>query len=224
LPSFPATSVPGHVGKLWFGRSGKVPVAVLQGRVHLYEGFGPSGVVFPVRVLAGLGVGIVCLTNAAGGVRESFGAGELMRIADHLNLTAQNPLTGIPDAVGRSRFVDLSQAYDPQLGEVLEEVAQARSLRLHAGIYAQLPGPSYETPAEIRMLRALGADAVGMSTVLETIALRHLGVRVVGVSCITNPAAGVSAEPVLHSKVTAEAARAGQDLAGLLDGFIARVG
>ena len=198
-------------------------MAVLQGRVHLYEGFTPAEVVFPVRTLAALGVEVVCLTNAAGGVRESFAGGEFMRIVDHLNLTGQNPLIGPDDGTHGPRFPDLSQAYDAELGELLDEVAAAQGLDLHAGIYAQLTGPSYETPAEIRMLRLLGADAVGMSTVLETIALRHLAVRVAAVSCITNPAAGVSSRPVLHSEVTEVATRAGGAMGRLIDGFASRV-
>jgi purine-nucleoside phosphorylase len=224
LPQFPLTSVAGHAGRLWFGRVGGVPTAVLQGRVHLYEGFRPAEVVFPVRTLAALGAEVVCLTNAAGGVRESFAQGDLMRVVDHLNLTGQNPLIGANDPARGARFPDLSQAYDPELGEILDEVAEALGQRLHCGIYAQLTGPSYETPAEIRMLRGLGADAVGMSTVHETIALRHLGIRVAALSVITNPAAGVSAQPVLHSEVTAVAARAGAEIGALLDGFAARVG
>ena len=224
LPHFSCPSVPGHPGRLWFGLTAGVPVAVLQGRVHLYEGFSPDEVVLPVRTLAALGVEVVCLTNAAGGVRESFAGGELMRIVDHLNLTGQNPLTGPDDGRHGPRFPDLSQAYDAELGELLEEVADSHGLGLHAGVYAQLTGPSYETPAEIRMLRTLGADAVGMSTVLETIALRHLGVRVAALSCITNPAAGVSSKPVLHSEVTEVAARAGREIGALIDGFAGRVG
>lgn len=224
LPGFPRTSVAGHAGRLWFGRIGNVPAAILQGRVHLYEGFSPAEVVFPVRTLAALGIEAACLTNAAGGVRESFAAGELMRIVDHLNLTGQNPLIGPNDPARGPRFPDMSRAYDPALGEVLDEVAASRNLRLHSGVYAQLTGPSYETPAEIRMLRALGADAVGMSTVHETLALRHLGVRVAAISVITNPAAGVSAKPVLHAEVTAVAERSAADLAALLDGFAAQLG
>jgi purine-nucleoside phosphorylase len=224
IPHFPRTSVAGHAGRLWFGRVGNMPVAVLQGRVHLYEGFTPPEVVFPVRTLAALGVEAVCLTNAAGGVRESFAGGELMRIVDHLNLTGQNPLVGPDDGSRGPRFPDLSQAYDAELGEILDEVAGSQGLDLHAGIYAQLTGPSYETPAEVRMLRMLGADAVGMSTVHETIALRHLGVRVAAISCITNPAAGVSSRPVLHAEVTEVAAGAGREIAGLIDGFVARLG
>ena len=224
LPHFPSPSVDGHAGRLWFGKIGAAPVAVLQGRVHLYEGFSASEAVFPVRTLAALGVEAVCLTNAAGGVRESFAGGELMRIVDHLNLTGQNPLTGPNDAARGVRFPDLSQAYDAELGEILEEVAAAAGLDLHAGVYAQLTGPSYETPAEIRMLRMLGADAVGMSTVHETIALRHLGIRVAAISCITNPAAGVSSKPVLHSEVTEVAAQAAGAMTRLLDGLAARLG
>jgi purine-nucleoside phosphorylase len=224
LPHFPRTSVAGHAGRLWFGRAAGVPVAVLQGRVHLYEGFSPAEVVFAVRTLAALGIQVACLTNAAGGVRESFAGGELMRIVDHLNLTGQNPLIGPEDGTRGPRFPDLSQAYDAELGEILEEVAESRGLDLHAGVYAQLTGPSYETPAEIRMLRMLGADAVGMSTVHETIALRQLGIRVAAISCITNPAAGVTSRPVLHTEVTEVAARAGDAVALLIDGFTARVG
>ncbi len=222
LPHFPKAGVAGHAGKLWLGRAQNVPVAVLQGRVHLYEGFSPAEVAFPVRTLAALGVRAVCLTNAAGGVRESFAAGDLMRLVDHLNLSGQNPLVGPNDDAHGPRFPDMTQAYDAALGLALDEAAEAAQIRLHAGVYAQLLGPSYETPAEIQMLRTLGADAVGMSTVHETIALRHLGVRVAGVSCITNLAAGLSPGPLSHADVGEVADRVSRDFSALLDGFVAR--
>lgn len=222
LPHFPRASVVGHAGRLWFGRARGIPVAVLQGRVHLYEGFSPAQVVFPVRALAGLGVKAVCLTNAAGGVRAGFQPGDLMRLTDHLNLTAQNPLVGANEARRGTRFPDMTHPYDIALGQALVDSALALGLPLHAGVYAQLLGPSYETPAEITMLRTLGADAIGMSTVLETIALRHLAVRVAGVSCITNLAAGLAAGPLAHAEVAEVAGRAEGNFAKLLDGFVER--
>ena len=220
LPHFPQATVVGHAGNLWLGRLGGVEVAVLQGRVHLYEGHGPAAVVFGVRVLAALGVTELCVTNAAGGIRAGMVPGDLMRIDDQLNLTGQNPLVGPNDDRQGPRFPDLSAAYDEGLAARLDAAAKAASIGLSRGVYAQLLGPSYETPAEIRMLRTLGADAVGMSTALEVIAARHLGLRVAGLSCITNLAAGLSGGPLAHAEVAETAGRVEQDFGRLLDGFI----
>jgi purine-nucleoside phosphorylase len=182
----------------------------MQGRVHLYEGHAPEGVVFGVRLMIALGARIVILTNAAGGIREDLEPGELMLIEDHLNLTGHNSLAGENDDTLGPRFLAMNEAYDRGLRELTQRVAQRHGSALAYGVYAGLLGPSYETPAEIRMLRTLGADAVGMSTVLETIAARHMGARCLGISCITNRAAGLAPSAPTHAEVqaTAETARA----------------
>ncbi len=223
LPHFPGVGVPGHAGRLWIGRVRSTPVAVLQGRVHLYEGHDPARVVFGVRLLRALGCEVVVLTNAAGGVRTDLAPGELMRITDQLNLTGRNPLVGPNDERLGPRFPDLTDAYDPALAELLDRAAAEAGIGLRSGVYAQLLGPSYETPAEIRMLRLLGADAVGMSTALEAIAARHAGLRVAGLSCITNLAAGLAQRPLSHAEVSETAARVEGDFARLLDAFVARI-
>ncbi len=200
IPHFPASTVVGHGGALVLGRSRGVPVAVMKGRVHYYEGYSLDQVVFPVRVLARMGVKTVVLTNAAGAINASFAPGELMVIEDHVNLLG-NPLLGPnEDALG-PRFPDMSEVYDRGLREAAEAACRAASIRCHRGVYLSLTGPSYETPAEIRMFRTMGADAVGMSTVPEAIAARHMGVRVVGLSCLTNMAAGVIDRKLDHREV-----------------------
>lgn len=207
LPGFPPPTVQGHRGRLVHGSLGGVPVLALQGRLHPYEGHTAAAVAFPVRVLGALGARALLVTNAAGGINASFAPGDLMRITDHLNLSGQNPLAGPnEDALG-PRFPDLSQAYDLRLARALEEAAQEAGQRLRAGVYLQMSGPSYETPAEIRMARTLGADAVGMSTVPEVVAAVHMGLPACGVSCITNHAAGISRHPLSHQEVV-EVARA----------------
>lgn len=200
IPHFPASTVVGHSGALVVGRSRGVPVAVMKGRVHFYEGYSLHEVVFPVRVLGRLGVKTLVLTNAAGAINTAFAPGELMVIEDHLNLLG-NPLLGPnEDALG-PRFPDMSQAYDRGLRDAAEAACRAAGVRGHRGVYVALPGPSYETPAEIRMFRTMGADAVGMSTVPEVIAARHMGMRVVGLSCLTNMAAGVTDRKLDHREV-----------------------
>jgi purine-nucleoside phosphorylase len=201
IPHFPTSTAVGHKGELVIGRSRGVPVAVMAGRVHFYEGYTPQQVVFPVRVLARLGVRVLVLTNAAGAVNLSFKPGELMVLSDHLNLTGTHPLIGPNDDSLGPRFPDLSAAYDPALRAAVEAACRAAGVTVHSGVYAALSGPSYETPAEIRMLRTLGADAVGMSTVPEVIAARHMGLRVAALSCITNMAAGVLDQPLDHREV-----------------------
>jgi purine-nucleoside phosphorylase len=203
IPEFPAASVAGHAGRLVVGTLGSVPVAVMQGRVHAYEGWSAEELVFGVRLLAATGVRALLLTNAAGAVNPTLAPGDLVRITDHLNLTGLNPLTGPNDDRIGSRFPDMSQPYDPQLGALLEASAGRLGMALGAGVYAGVAGPSYETPAEIRMLRTLGADLVGMSTVLEVIAARHAGVRVAAVSLVTNLAAGLAGRPLSHADVLA---------------------
>ncbi len=219
IPWFPRASVAGHRGALTVGLLGGVPVACLAGRVHLYEGHPPSRVVFGVRVLAELGSRTVLLTNAAGGISSELGPGDLMLIQDHLNLTGQNPLVGPDDGTG-PRFVDLSCAYDRELRELARKAARELKVRLGQGIYAGLLGPTYETPAEVRMLAALGANAVGMSTVSEVIALRHRGVRVGAISVITNYAAGRTDRPLNHAEVEEIAGRARGKLAALLTRWV----
>jgi purine-nucleoside phosphorylase len=223
IPHFPVSSVEGHKGRLVFGRVDGVPVLLMQGRVHRYEGYPASSVVFPVRVLHALGVRRLIVTNAAGGLGDGFAAGDLMLIEDHLNLTGDNPLVGRNDARFGPRFPDMSDAYTARLRGVALEVAAAQGLRLQRGVYAGLLGPSYETPAEIRMLRTLGAHAVGMSTVHEVIAASHLGVEVLGLSCITNLAAGISPVKLSHDEVKETATRVEQAFSRLVLGLLPRL-
>lgn len=224
LPHLPASKVVGHAGNFCFGRVDDVPVVCMQGRVHLYEGHPVWQVVHGARTMARLGVGCVLVTNAAGGLEAGWAAGDLMIITDHLNLMYHHPLLGPnEDALG-TRFPDMTNAYDAELRAQLLEVSKTENLPLREGVYAGLPGPSYETPAEIRMLRVLGAQAVGMSTVPEVIALRHMRMRVAALSCITNMAAGMSGGELNHKEVeeTAKARRA--DLQRLLKGWILKAG
>lgn len=223
IPHFPVGTVEGHEHCLCFGSVGTVPVACLKGRVHLYEGYGPDQVVFGVRLLAGLGCRTVLLTNAAGGIAKHLEPGDLMLITDHLNLTGQNPLVSRERSSDR-RFVDLSTAYDPGVTALGERAAQACGTKIHRGVYAGLVGPSYETPAEVRMLARLGADAVGMSTVLEVIALVERGVRVGAVSLITNRAAGTGPERLEHAEVLRVASSATSRMVKLLKMWILLIG
>lgn len=220
LPDFPQSSVHGHAGQLVVGRHHGVRVVAMQGRVHFYEGYAPAQVVLPARVLCKLGVKALVVTNAAGGINTAFRAGDLMAITDHLNLTGWNPLVGANDDRLGPRFPDMSHAYDPGLLAVLRGAAKAEGVTLREGVYAGLSGPSYETPAEIRMLRTLGADAVGMSTVGEVIAAAHLGVKVAGISCITNLAAGLSAQKLSHDEVAETANRVKDVFTRLVSRFL----
>lgn len=214
------SGVSGHRGRFVLGTLGGVTVCAMQGRVHLYEGHTPNDVVRGVRAMIRLGAEIIVLTNAAGGIRKDFVPGDLMAIEDHLNLTSQSPLVGPNDDTLGPRFPALSDAYDPALRKLAEAVAKKQRFRLRSGVYAGLLGPAYETPAEVRMLRGLGADAVGMSTVLETIAARHMGARVLGISCITNVAAGLSDQAPSHDEVQETAQLASKRFRALLDGVI----
>lgn len=206
LPGWPRPTVEGHAGEIVIGTLDGAPALGLRGRVHLYEGGDPARTAFYVRVLAALGVPILFLSNAAGAIREGFEPGELMLIADHLNLTGRSPLVG-PVFGSEPRFPDMTAAYDPELGAVVREAAEELGIPLREGVYVAVHGPSYETPAEIRMLRTLGADAVGMSTVPEVIAARAAGIRCVAVSCLTNYAAGVTDRPLVHDEVLETGAR-----------------
>ncbi len=201
IPAMPKVSVEGHDGSLVLGTLGRTRVACLSGRVHLYEGHSPTDVVFGVRLLSQLGVKAVLLTNAAGGIAADCAPGTLMLVTDHLNLTGQSPLLGKNDERLGPRFPDLSSVYDPALVDLAATCARELKITLAQGIYAGLTGPSYETPAEIHMLETMGASAVGMSTVLEAIALRHRGTKILGISCITNHAAGKSKNQLSHAEV-----------------------
>ncbi len=220
IPHMPASRVAGHAGKFVLGRLEGTPVAAMQGRVHLYEGHGPGEVVFGVRLMCALGAETVLVTNAAGGIDPGFEPGTLMLIEDHLNLTGDNPLVGPNDDALGPRFPDMTQAYDRGLLEVAERVASDLGFEVPRGVYAGLLGPTYETPAEVRMLGRLGASAVGMSTVLEVIAARHLGARVLGISCITNPAAGLSDGALTHGEVQETARRARERFTKLVRGVL----
>lgn len=223
IPHFRKTTVEGHSGRIVAGKVGGVPVMALQGRWHFYEGYPMSSIVLPTRAMCMLGVQNIVLTNAAGGINLKFKAGDLMIIEDHINLMGDNPLTGKEPAEFGPRFPDMSDAYCRNCIQILEDVADEIGIDIQKGVYAGLRGPTYETPAEVRMLRAIGCDAVGMSTVPEAIAARHLGVRVTGISCITNMAAGIQSSKLDHSEVTETAKRVIQDFSDLLEQSIARM-
>jgi len=220
IPHFPRSTVEGHSGNLVLGECEKIPVAVMQGRVHYYEGYSMREVTFPTKVLARFGIKRLVLTNAAGGINKRFKAGRLMIIEDHLNLQSTNPLLGPNENRYGPRFFDMSDAYDKKMREMTSAAARKLRLAVHRGIYAALTGPSYETPAEIRMLRVLGADAVGMSTVPEVIVANHMGVECLGISCITNMAAGVLKQKINHEEVMQVGERVKGDFIRLLRAII----
>jgi purine-nucleoside phosphorylase len=222
VPHFPTSSVVGHAGRVVAGSIGGVRTIVMQGRVHAYEGYSPQEVAFPVRVLCRLGIRALVLTNAAGCIHPQWSAGDLMRIDDHINLSGRNPLVGHNEAELGPRFPDLSRAYDPRLREAVTAAAQASGTPIRSGVYVCLLGPSYETPAEIRMLRTMGGDAVGMSTVPEAIAAAHMGVPVAGISCLTNMAAGILDQPLSHAEVTETADRVRDRFVALLTELVPR--
>jgi purine-nucleoside phosphorylase len=224
IPHMPVPSAPGHAGALVLGRLGGLPVAVLSGRVHLYDGYDAHEVAFGVLLARRLGAETLLITNAAGGIDPALAPGTLMCIADHINLTGRSPLTGLNDARLGPRFPDMSEAYDAELRTLAARGADAEGTVLAEGVYLGLAGPQFETPAEIGMARALGADAVGMSTVLEVIAAVHCGLRVLGISCITNAAAGVSADRLSERDVFETAARAGPRFTGLVRRILAGYG
>ena len=220
LPGWPAASAPGHAGRLVLGRLEGVPVACLQGRLHMYEGLSALQVVEPALLMHRLGARSLVLTNAAGGVDPTFEPGTLMLLTDHLNLTGRTPLLGPNDDALGPRFLDLTAVYDADLRQRIRDAAAAEDVALAQGVYAGLLGPTYETPAEVRMLGILGAHAVGMSTVMEAIAARWVGMRVVGVSLVTNKGAGISATPLTHDEVLVAANEAGPRLARVLQRFV----
>ncbi len=223
IPHFPEPTVPGHLGQFWVGRLGPRRVAALQGRFHFYEGHEPDTITFPVRALRAVGVRTLILTAATGGINPDFRPGDLVGVADHLNLLGVNPLRGPNDDRLGPRFLDLTEVYDRELRALAATEAARLGVGLREGVYACLSGPTYETPAEIRMLRALGADVVGMSTVPEAIVARHAGMRVLAFALVTNAAAGMSGSPISHEEVLEAGREAGQRLGTLIEAIIGRI-
>ena len=223
IPHWPASQVVGHAGRLVLGRIAGRRVAALSGRVHFYEGHGLATVVFATRVMGRLGVKQIVLTNAAGGINTSFAQGALMIIDDHINFLGTNPLVGANEDRFGLRFPDMSEVYSARLRKIAHEAARASGVPVSHGVYVAVHGPSYETPAEIRAFRTLGADAIGMSTVPEAIAARHMGMEVLGISCITNMAAGVLPQPLVHEEVMETARRVRGSFIALLEGIIERL-
>ena len=208
IAAFPVSTVPGHDGKFIFGHVGETPVLCMKGRVHLYEGYDVADVVLPIRLLGLLGAKRLFLTNASGGIAEGLQAGDLMLITDHISVFVKNPLTGANMEELGTRFPDMSTVYQPKLNGIIRKCAARLDIRLPEGIYAQTAGPSFESPAEIQMLKAMGAAAVGMSTAVEAIAANHMGMEVCGISCVCNLAAGLSPTPLTHEEVQEAAAAA----------------
>jgi purine-nucleoside phosphorylase len=221
IPHFPRSHVAGHQGRLVIGERAGVRCVAMQGRIHLYEGHSAQTVAFPARVLVALGARVLIVTNAAGGVNPAWPAGTLMLIRDHIDLLRDHALRGPNDDRLGPRFPDMTAAYAPELRERVRGAAAAAGIALAEGVYAAMPGPTYETPAEVRMLQLLGADAVGMSTVPEVCVARHMGARVIGLSCITNQAAGITGHPLSHDEVTQTAARVRATFEALLDAVLA---
>lgn len=216
IPNFPISTVPGHKGQLVIGKLKNKNIVAMQGRFHFYEGYSLEEVTFPIRVMKSIGVKTLILTNAAGGVNKNFKPGDLMIINDHINFTCRNPLIGKNyDELG-PRFVDMTQAYDKNLIDIAEKASNSLKISLHKGTYMWLTGPTYETPAEIKMARIIGADAVGMSTVPEVIVANHSGIKVLGISCITNMAAGILNKPLSHSEVIKTSEKVKNDFISLI--------
>jgi purine-nucleoside phosphorylase len=223
IPAFPRSTAIGHAGQLVIGHAGAVPVAVMQGRVHLYEGYSPQEVAFPMRVFARMGIRAVILTNAAGGINPNYQQGALVLISDHINLQGSNPLVGPNDDRFGVRFPDMSYAYNKPYRELARQEGAKLGITLHEGVYAAMLGPSYETPAEIKYLRTIGADLVGMSTVFEAIAARHMGIKVLAISCVTNMAAGILDQPLSQEEVIETGERVRPMLEGLLRAVLPRI-
>ncbi len=223
IPHYPRSTAIGHAGQLVLGKVDEIPVAAMQGRVHLYEGYSAKDVAFPIRVFARMGIKAVILTNAAGGIKREFVQGQLVVIKDHINLQGVSPLTGPNDERFGPRFPDMTSAYDRRFREMTIDEGSRNHIGLYEGVYAALPGPSYETPAEIRYLRTIGADLVGMSTVPEVIAARHSGMRVLGISCVTNAAAGILDQPLDHKEVLETGDRVRGQFIALLKSVIPRI-
>ena len=223
IPSFPQSTAIGHAGRLVIGRAGTVPVAAMQGRVHLYEGYSAHEVAFPIRVFGRMGIRAVILTNAAGGINLGYSQGALVLLRDHINLQGTNPLVGPNDDRFGVRFPDMTQGYSRAYRQIAREEAAKLNIPLHEGVYAALLGPSYETPAEIEYLRRIGADLVGMSTVAEVIAARHMGLNVLAISCVTNMAAGILDQPLSHAEVMETGERVKSTFEALLRAVLPRV-
>jgi purine-nucleoside phosphorylase len=220
IPHFPVSTVEGHEGQLVIGQLNGKQVVAMQGRFHFYEGYSLEQVTFPIRVMKAMGVQTLIITNASGGINMDYQPGDLMIIKDHINLTGRNPLIGPNDDSFGVRFPDMSTAYDPAYRELAHKVAKQNGIDVQEGVYVGLTGPTYETPAEIRMLRILGADAVGMSTVPEVIVARHAGIRVLGISCISNMAAGILPQPLSHAEVMETAEKVKSTFLRLMRGII----
>jgi purine-nucleoside phosphorylase len=223
IPAFPRSTAIGHAGQMVIGKAGAVPVAVMQGRVHLYEGYSPQQVAFPMRVFGRMGIRAVILTNAAGGINVNYQQGALVLIRDHINLQGTNPLAGPNDDRFGVRFPDMTHAYAKDYRAIAQEEAGKLGMRLHEGVYAALLGPSYETPAEINYLRIIGADLVGMSTAFEVLAARHMGIKVLAISCVTNMAAGILDQPLSHQEVMETGERVRSSFEALLRAVLPRV-
>lgn len=223
IPAFPRSTAIGHAGQMVIGNAAGVPVAAMQGRVHLYEGYSAQEIAFPIRVFGRMGIHAVILTNAAGGIDRTYSQGALVLIRDHINLQGQNPLSGGNDDRFGVRFPDMTHAYAKEYREVARDEGRKLGITLHEGIYAALAGPSYETPAEIEYLRRIGADLVGMSTVAEVIAARHMGIKVLAISCVTNMAAGILDQPLSHAEVMETGERVKSTFEALLKAVLPRV-
>jgi len=223
IPHFPISTVEGHAGELLVGKLSGVSVILMRGRFHMYEGYGAELTAFPVRVMKALGADKLLVTNAAGGINTNYEAGDLMLISDHINFTGRNPLIGPNDSSIGVRFPDMSEGYSRRMRAVAKEIASQQGFALREGVYLAVLGPSYETPAEIRMMRTLGADAVGMSTVTEVIAARHCGMETVGISCITNMASGILDQPLSHEEVIETTERVKSRFLGLVQALIPRL-
>ena len=223
IPAFPRSTAIGHAGQMVIGKAGAVPVAVMQGRVHLYEGYSAQQVAFPIRVFGRMGIRAVILTNAAGGINLNYQQGALVLIRDHINLQGANPLVGPNDDRLGVRFPDMTRAYAKSYRELAREEAAKLGMTLHEGVYAALLGPSYETPAEIKYLRAIGADLVGMSTAFEVIAARHMEIKVLAISCVTNMAAGIVDQPLSHREVMETGERVKTSFEALLRAVLPRI-
>jgi purine-nucleoside phosphorylase len=226
IPHFPQSTVEGHAGRIVAGRMGGAPVLVMQGRVHFYEGYTPAQVTFPMRVLGAAGIEAVILTNAAGGIRESYELGQLVALSDHINMMGWNPMVGPNEArFGQRkntglRFFDMTEAYSQRLRQLAQQAAHDEGITISEGVYLAVSGPSFETPAEIGAFRTLGADLVGMSTVPETIVARHMGIEVLGISCVTNKAAGMSERPLSHEEVFETGRLVERRLSGVLERLV----
>ena len=223
IPSFPSSTAVGHAGEMVIGKAEGIPITAMQGRVHLYEGYSPQQVTFPMRVFGRMGIDAVILTNAAGGINLKYKQGALVLITDHINLQGQNPLVGPNDDRFGPRFPDMTQAYCKEYRDFVLAAAQRLGKRVQDGVYAALLGPSYETPAEIRYLRTIGADLVGMSTISEVIVARQIGIKVLAISCVTNMAAGILYKPINHEEVLETGRRVREDFVALLRAVLPKI-